>query len=419
MLTLLFLAESVLSIGWLLLRQPKSRRTILDPGVLLVSLFSLCYLAPGLAIMGGAELFGDSLILDYAESVSLYGCVFVPAFTLFYEFVMRLPIAPRVDNRKYKWSPGIYLFFLLAIFALIKSILLYFGVGSSDEYVDQYAQRAAMPLGVSQFINVVGSFQFILLCLLVSRGLRMGAKQSAILVLGLVALVYFADMLITKSRANFVTLAIMVACGHSFYRKPIGIAKEAIVGVGFILLMGLFAVLRAGGTAGSASLLPSEFTAIYGNAIHMVRIEGTAEFTPPPGSSYLQSLIAFIPQQLNPGKWDVASWYVGEYFPSYKDIGGGLAFGLIPEAIINFGLASMVLQAAFVALTLGLSKKLAQKQSIYLFMYFYSIGSIYQLVRFNSLAIVGGLVMGLLVPYFIISSVSMRRATYRPAIESP
>jgi hypothetical protein len=183
--------------------------------------------------------------------------------------------------------------------------------------------------------------------------------------------------------------------------------------------MGIFALKRVT-SSGAISLdlvsmmIPSEFISIYFNAHHLASISNTSEYLQSPGSSYLQALIAFIPKQLNETKWDPASWYARAYFPDYADSGGGLAFGIIPEAIINWGLISIVFQSLIVVIIYKIAYSYACRNrsfgaNFWVLFYLFCISNIYNVVRSQSFSIISGLFFGFLLPFFLLFFLSRIR----------
>lgn len=428
MYTLVFLVFAILSVAVLIYIQTAGLRTIFEPGLLIVLLFSLCYLLPALPV-----LFGFNVIpldkTDGIETVSQYGVLFVFFFTLFYSllkarFNKRILSASSVNVA---WKPKIFLIEFLFIFILIKFVMFVYGVGDSDDYAQQYVARAGMPPLVNQAIALLQSLQWMLVCLLLVTGLASGSRKNYPRYIPIVFVCFFLDMLATNSRSNFVTLTIMFMAGYTFYRRPIGLKMEVALAFVFVSAMGVFAFRRV--VAGAESsfdilniFIPSEFIVIYLNALHLVSLSGTPEFVSPPGNSYIQSLVFFIPSQFNDGKWDLAGWYVKQYFSDYAEAGGGLAFGIIPEAIVNWGMLSIVFQAAVIACLFRFSYNCAvanrsRGANVWILFYLLSFSQIYQLIRSHSFAIISGLVLGFAVPFLILFVIGKIRWSLRdPAL---
>jgi oligosaccharide repeat unit polymerase len=208
---------------------------------------------------------------------------------------------------------------------------------------------------------------------------------------------------------------------YLIYRRPIGLIREGALATIFVVIIGVFAFKRIDADriidpSLIDILIPGEFISIYGNAIHWASMLGTQDFVAPPSSSYLQSLIAFVPKQFNAEKWDLADWYVTQYFPEYAAAGGGLAFGIIPEAMVNWGLFSVVFQAFIVAFIFRAAyfsayANRARGANVWVVFYLFSFASIYQVIRSNSFSIISGMVLGFAVPFLILLVLSKFRLT--------
>lgn len=413
MFTLMFFIAVMVAIPILIFIQPSGRRTIFEPGVLVVELFSLCYLLPALAIMLGANILPVENP-DYVEKVSLYGFLFVISFVLFYVSLKRfsrLRVFP-ARNVNVALRPEKCLMGFIAVFAISKMIGGYYGIGDSPEYAHQYIVRASMPPIVNQAIQFFQSLQWMFVYLLLGSSLSDPDRVRSRRYILAVTIIFVGDMWLTNSRSNFVTLYIVYMAAYMLFNRPIGLLKEAIIAVLFVVLIGLFAFKRLDPERLVDPnlldiLIPGEFVSIYDNAIHWVSMLDTTDIVMPPSSSYLQSLIAFVPSQFNEGKWDLASWYVRQYFPAYAEAGGGRAFGIIPEAIVNWGLLSIVFQAFVIAFLFRQAyfSALANRafgSNVWVIFYLFSFSHIYQVIRAHSFAIISGLILGFVVPFLIL-----------------
>jgi oligosaccharide repeat unit polymerase len=413
MYMVLFFIATIIAFIILIRNQPIDHRTIFEPNVLILGLFSLCYLAPTLAIVLGADI----LQIDNLSSIELlsqYGALFVLSFVIFNKALQRFPrrrLFPAL-NLKICWSPKKCFIGFVLFFVILKIILKYYGVGDSDEYSAQYLIRASIPTIIAQVINLLQSVQWIFVFLLLASSFYSSTRKYSLRFIGLVFFVLLVDMWFTNSRSLLVTFTIVLMAAYTFYNRPIGLKKEIGFAILFILFMGIFAFKRVvlDGAINNdllSVMLPSEFISIYRNALHLTSISNTLDFVHPPGSSYLQSLITFIPKQVNADKWDLASWYVEEYYPGYAEAGGGLAFGIIPEALVNWGLVSIVFQAFVLAIIFRIAYAYAYSNrsygpNIWVVFYLFCFSQIYQVIRNQSFSIIGGLFLGFVVPYLLL-----------------
>lgn len=395
--------------------QPKASRSLFEPGVLVLSVFLACYLLPALTILvvGGPD--GEALGV---EAVSVYGIVFVLFFAFSYRSSVRyLPIIGRGGGGPdIIFNPSNAYWWVLLIFISMKAVLKYYGVGDSDDYSDQYLVRRAMPQAVSQFVGLLNALMWILIFVVLigyfSRGKTYVFYRNPIVLIGLMLLV---DVIATSSRSVLITYMFALLGARSLYRRPIGLWREIMFVVPFVLAMGGFAFFRAGETSGVRVvdlLVPSEFVVMYRNALHLVVMTAGPDYVPPPGISYIQAFLSFLPKQIYPDKWSLSEWYIAEYFPGAAEAGGGLAFGIVPEAIVNWGLLSMVFQASFLGClfrTVRESAKIATSyadRSVVLIFYLFCISLSYQVVRGHSFAVVNGFFLGFFIPFLILREVA-------------
>jgi oligosaccharide repeat unit polymerase len=420
MYTFLFTATTIVAFITLLLNQPIDRRTIFEPNVLILGLFSLCYLVPTLAIVFGTGIL-QMINQESVELLSQYGFLFVLSFLFFNKLLERFPRRLFFSARKLNlyWSPKQCFIVFCLFFSAIKIILNYYGVNDSDVYSEQYIVRASIPTIIAQGINILQSVKWISLCLLLVSSFNYSATKYSLHYIVILFFVLLVDMWFTNSRSEFVTFSILFIATYTLYNRPIGLKKEIGFAVIFILMLGIFALKRVT-SDGTTSLnlvsivIPSEFIFIYRNAHHLASISNTTEFVQSPGSSYLQALISFIPMQLNEGKWDPATWYVKEYFSDYLDAGGGLAFGIIPEAIINWGLASIVFQSAILVIIFRIANTYAYRSqfigsNFWVIFYLFCISQIYNVIRYQSFSIISGSFFGFVVPFFLLLLISRVR----------
>lgn len=413
MFTFMFFIAVITAIFVLILIQPTGRRTIFEPGVLIVELFSLCYLLPALAVLFGADILpmADE---DNVELVSLYGFLFVASFVSFYLVLKgysRWHIFPASDVN-ISLHPARCLLGFFTLFLITKLLAGYYGVGDSAEYAQQYIIRASMPPIVNQMIVLFQSMQWMFVYLLLATSLSSSSRAHSMRYVLIAGLIFAGEMWLTNSRSNFVAFCIMFMAAYILFKRPIGLIKEMLLASLFVVIIGIFAFKRLDPERVVDFnlldiIIPSEFISIYGNAIHWASLLGTSDFVAPPSSSYLQSFLAFVPKQFNEGKWDLAGWYVTQYFPEYAEAGGGLAFGIIPEAIVNWGLLSIVFQAFVIALLFRVAYFSAYANrthgaNVWVIFYIYSFSSIYQLIRLHSFTIISGLVLGFAIPFLIL-----------------
>lgn len=420
MYTSIAFSVTVIAFIFLIKSQGKGRRTVFEPGVIIIGLFSFCYLVPAIAIIYGVNVF-RSVNPMVIESISLYGLVFVGFFLFFYRamrVVSRLRIFP-ARSLNIDWSPRTCFIGFILIFGIKKIILSHYGVGDSDDYSQQYIERASLPLLIRQGLNLLNPIQWMFIYMILVSSFGCSNRKRSMGFVWIAFSIMILDMWFTNSRSQIVTLSFAFIATYTLYRRPIGLKKEITLAALFIIILSVFSLKRVvsdGDIDFLSVLIPGEFLIIYHNAMNLVSWTESSYIVSPPGNSYLQSFIAFIPSQINEHKWDLSTWYVEEYFPDTATAGGGLAFGIIPEAIVNWGFYSIVFQAFIVAAIFRFSYFSAyrarfSKIDIRVLFYLFCFSQIYQLIRSHSFSIFVGLVVGFIVPFMIIFLFSQIRLT--------
>lgn len=416
MYTAIFLSATIIASLVMIWGQRADHRTIIEPGVLVVMYFALCYLLPMLAIDLGLDL----LLPDDPEAIdrlAIYGVLFMGSFTVFYRSACRfIPVQKVFRERPRDYvDPKWCLLAVIVFLAAKKMVLISYGLGETKEYLEQYVVYAGIPVAMVQALNLMQSVQWILLYLFLTTSFAAAPGKRSFRLIWIVFAVYIFDMVLTNSRSNFVTLSLAFAAAHNYYRRPLGLAAEITVALAGVFLLSSFSFLRVPELEREFSwinaVVPGEFASIYSNAIHLLSVAGSTGFISPPGNSYLEALIAFVPSQFNPDKWDLASWYAKAYFPEFAEAGGGLAFGFVPEAVVNFGWVSIVFQSFVVAVLLRGAYVLARQEGssapgMWVLFYVFCITQAYHVVRSSSFTIISGFVIGFVIPYLIVRLIS-------------
>ena len=241
--------------------------------------------------------------------------------------------------------PGASIFMAVAVaYGLIEVFGIFLGLFfdmSSTTYAGSYLAARRLPLVLSQMLNHLSGVKYALsVMLLAALFTRYGRFKPIIITwLILVAVITSARL---GNRSELVLLFMAATMMYHTMIRPI--SPRLILAIGAAGLTGfvVFGALRAG--AGTVSPVlsfnpfayGSEFESLFANAVHLNRLSGTLNDFPL--AFYLADLGAIVPQQLAPfTKVDRADWYVTTFFPRYAALGGGLAFGTIPEAILTGG----------------------------------------------------------------------------------
>jgi oligosaccharide repeat unit polymerase len=206
-------------------------------------------------------------------------------------------------------------------------------------------------LFAAQLLNHLSGIRYVLALTLLAAMFNRYEKFKPVIVawLLLVAGIMLARL---GSRTELVMMVLASAMMYHALVRPL--SPRIIVLMGSAGLAGFLVIgaVRSGvaDLSGLVTFNPfrygSEFESLFANAVHLNRVKDTAGELP--WTFYLADLTALIPQQLAPfTKIDRANWYVATFFPKYAAAGGGLAFGVVPEAIVTGGwMSALALGAA-------------------------------------------------------------------------
>ena len=260
------------------------------------------------------------------------------------------PLPPRI-------SVGVAAVVLYLAIQGFTLVLGWFYDTSAGSYIESYLVARRLPLFLAQ---IAGHLQgglypliIVILVLLFSRYPR----SRPVLVTWMVVTAAVTAMRL-GNRTEFVLFIFAAAVTYHSLVRPISIRVMSLVGVAGLAGFVAFGILRAG-VAGPADhpwyVLPfsssSEFEILFGNALHLDRVVTSGADLQLPAYFFLGDVLAVLPQQLAPyTKFDPATWYVNRFFPEYAAAGGGLAFGVIAEALLTGGIISAALRGAFVGL---------------------------------------------------------------------
>ena len=264
--------------------QPDNEKTLFDPCVLIILIYFGVYIAPSIEVI----LFGkwnDNIYqvdIEILERLSTYSFIFINTFSLFYIFTDKLfKIKLKNDLKQYTdINPVIYFKYIIFCTIIIKILFTYYGVGSTGDYTSDVLARYSIPLFIAQSLNIMQNIVWVSIFFLIASTIQKKHKLLSIKYIWIVYVIYFIDMIIYKSRSNFVLLTIIIALGFNLNKKFIGIKKESIFLVTLAALMELFSQIRSDAyegisIEGSTFTTPSEFLSVYNNALFIIGLENT------------------------------------------------------------------------------------------------------------------------------------------------
>lgn len=267
--------------------------------------------------------------------------------------------------------------------------LVVFFSRSRGAYADEYLFILGLPTIVIQALNIVSAMFYLCAWGLFAYYLTSGRRLFAVGLLGM-TLVYFVVTSDARAGLVLVTGGFFVIWDHFVRRfSAVTIAALAVTGLTAFLVLGL---VRGGLLDINDAAGRSEFMAVFVTALDVQQLHVAGSTVDMNVSMLVSDLSRLIPQQLlDFEKVDPATWYVANFYPTYAEGGGGLAFGMLSEAVLGGGGASAFLRG----LTLGAIVSLAfnfltRRQSIWhMLIYVWLFVTLYQCFRDTTFTLAG------------------------------
>lgn len=248
----------------------------------------------------------------------------------------------------------------------LAAVTMAFGLASGG-YMDEYRAIAALPTVLRQiFVHVQGMVPAIVIIVLVALFADFRKNRVWIgLILGAELIGVLRHL---GARTELFILILSAAMLYHFCTRRIPLWLVLAGGAAALSLFLYLGYERSRGDndqAFSTAVLFSnatEFEAIFGNAYDLRYVQGAAGAFRGSPSLWAADFIALIPQQLLPfAKTNGALWYLSEYYPAMASLGGGFAFGAVPEAIAGYGVAQLLFSAALLGVGFGLLHRLINR----------------------------------------------------------
>jgi hypothetical protein len=246
---------------------------------------------------------------------------------------------------------------LAALFVAVKGCFLVlhavYGM-EAETYIETYvAARRLPPLAAQVYGKLSGVLFVVEIALLVVLFLRY--RRYRWVIGAAVALVVVASFAAMGSRTEMVVVLFAAVIAYHRLVRPLRFGRLAAAGA---VGLGLFLALGALRETGRAAVRPlersSEFETVFANAYDLHRRRAGGEIGQLPAAFYLHDLLALVPRQLSSvEKVAPSRWYLERFYPEYGEAGGGLAFGVVSEAIVGLGWLGLVLRGAALGLIMG------------------------------------------------------------------
>jgi len=248
-------------------------------------------------------------------------------------------LLPRPDGRLLV----VLIILLLSVKAFFVFLRLYYDIRNPESYIESYLQYSTLPLIVQQlvnhFIQIDLTLQVVLMAYLTFNFRKYKYAIFACVALEFLMMFFYG---IGARTGLFVLIASLVIT-HHFAVRRLTIRSAVIVGALVLLLFVSFGALRDD-TRGYADsprdplAYNNEFESVFSTSYDLLYGKGISASRAIPRSFYVSDFLNLVPQQLLPfQKIDLTRWYVETYYPTYAMSGGGLAFGVVPEAIVGLG----------------------------------------------------------------------------------
>ncbi len=340
-----------------------------DIGVLWVIVLSLYTILPILSwvIQGGVYISiltprllslqpSTSMVIDLL-TMSLF--LLIGFLIIYYPFRKK---AIEVNNFSIGRIP-IHIFkFCLMIFLFVKliTIILYksTSIGSAETYIDQYRVILEAPLVIRQLLKYLLSLHFFsfLVCLIFI--FQNWKKYKWIFFLFL-----FVTIINFDPKGGRAAIAIMIFASFVLWhilQKRISFKYSVILGISALFIFLAFGIFREINNIGDYDLTGEdnpgmgEFDAIWTNAVELYTFKISDPNFQVPFTIRFSELWEFIPSQLLPfQKKSLSNWYVEEFYPEYKELGGGFAFGVLSQLAIGGGVIEGLIRGIIFGFLLG------------------------------------------------------------------
>lgn len=276
------------------------------------------------------------------------------------------------DRTSFLILVGLYL--MITLFSLFLSAAYGF---TKVSYIESYLLQKGLPFGLAQVAGLLSGARLtvelaILACLFNKY------RKYWVLIFAWLGWIALETYIQAGSRTEFVMLVIAAAMMYHYLVRRIRLVSLAIGGFLLLTLFVSYGLLRMGWFFSETTefynpfAYAGEFEVIFANAYDFLyRLSGTAIELPP--GFYLTDLVTMIPRQLLPfDKISLSEWYVNIFYPTYADMGGGLAFGTISESILGGGWLDLVIRGAALGLILAQIHRfcLSHRPSFWIFVFY-------------------------------------------------
>lgn len=265
------------------------------------------------------------------------------------------------------------------LFFVVLGIFYDLRVGS---YMESYLVIQRLPLFARQIAAQVQGISLTLQIMLVVALTCAKRRSFRVLLVIFVLLTTLSHILVPGGRIELVAVIVSAVAAHHLAVRRVQFRSLAMAAIAGFVLMIVMGVLRTDQALGRFQLSTltdrmaeeyTEFEVIFGNGIEMAYWQqGAGVFLDRP-NLYWSGLLAIIPQQFLSIEKDTPwVWFTRTYYPDYYAAGGGMAFGVLAEAVAGHGWPEMVWRGVLIGLLFGLLHRLLHRPKVspYLFMFY-------------------------------------------------
>ena len=300
----------------------------------------------------------------------------------------------------------VILIFVVGIFVL-QYVFSSISIGSG--YENKYTNIHILSLTEKRVHKFI-SLALVISSILLIAGLLQRPKLRTISIIILPVLILISAPWESRGNAIFIMLAFLISW-HVFVRN-IPIWFWGLMLICGVLSFNLLGAIR------SYHRLPEgieivywmtssgEFQHIFGNAVDLIQVKKIGGLDLSSHVRYSE-FFAFLPQELLPfEKIRLADWFIEHFYPHMKSTGGGLAFGVVAQAIAGNGVIEAMMRGLSFGIVLGLITRLTKQYSFYWFvfpLYIFLLIRIFNSVRDTMYSFLSDTIQ-ILVPFLIFMS---------------
>lgn len=219
--------------------------------------------------------------------------------------------------------------------ATVINVIAFLGRGDGGDYLDEYLFFRSLPVWLVQVINILSIMFQVSAFGLFAHYI---AARRLVVAWGLLVVSLGFFLVTSDSRANLVVVAggFFVLRDHLLKRfPPVTLGLMAVAGLSLFLGLGLLRD-QTGVLADAAGR--NEFISAFVTALDVQQLYITGSTLDMNMNLLVGDLLRLVPQQfLGFEKIDPATWYVANFYPHVAESGGGMAFGMVSEAVLSGG----------------------------------------------------------------------------------